>query len=510
MARRYLIGIDIATSGCKSLLIDDQGTVVARAVEEYALSSPMPGWCEQDPEDWWRALKLSVRQVLKGFDHTNDIEAIGMSGQMHGMVALDRDSRVLRPCIIWADQRTEGQCQEIYERAGGIGGLLALTNNRMLPAYTGGKILWVRENEPSVYDRIRIILNPKDYIRFRLTGEYATEVSDASGTGLFDVRKRAWSYELLEMLDIPRGFLPQCYASPEISGRITGVGAEEIGLPVGLPVVGGGGDAVVESTGTGLVASDVFEVTIGTGGIVATCLEQCHDNPGGRLQVFCNTIPGKWHTMGVMQSAGASLKWFRDILGGTEQEVSRWTGEDVYKILDREASMAEPGAEGLLFLPYLLGERCPHADPDARGGFIGLTLRHDRCHLLRSLMEGVVFGLRDITQVIGEMGITPQEIRASGGGASSPLWRQIQADIFHRDVITMGGASDAAAYGAALVAGSGVGIWPTVEDAAQVLEVETRTSPIRENVDGYERLFPIYQGLYHALKCTFGQISNLT
>ena len=507
--QKFLIGIDIGTSGCKSLLIDDRGRVVARALEEYSLSNPHPGWSEQNPEDWWQACRITIRTLLKDFDAAGSIRAIGLSGQMHGMVALDQDGRVLRPCIMWNDQRTGKQCQEIHDRVGGVEGLLSLTNNRMLPGYTGGKILWVRENEPRLYEKIRMILNPKDYIRFRLTGKYATEVSDASGTGLFNVRERKWSDKLLNILEIPKEWLPRCYESPEVSGKVVDAVAAELGLPAGLAVAGGGGDAVVQTTGTGLVEPGILGTTIGTAGIVAMALDRCYENPGGRLQIFCNNMPGKWHAMGVTLSAGGSLRWFRDVLGGPEREVSKWTGDHVYDLLSREASMAEPGSEGLIFLPYLTGERCPHPDPEAKGAFIGLTLRHAKPHMVRSVLEGVIFSLRDVAELIREMGVPLAQIRTSGGGAASDLWRQIHADVFNSEVLTMSGSAEGGAYGAALVAGAGIGIWASVEEAVKVLQVETRNSPVPENIGMYDRLFKVYRSLYGALTGSFHTLTEI-
>lgn len=509
MTRQFVMGIDIGTSGCKTLLIDDKGHVVRRELEEYALSTPQPGWSEQNPEDWWQAVKITIQHLLKNFDRLKDIKAIGLSGQMHGLVALDRGGTLLRPSILWNDQRTGKQCEEVHDKAGGVEGLLELTNNRMLPGYTGGKILWVREHEPQVYEKIWRILNPKDYIRYRLTGEYATEVSDASGTGLYNVRERDWSYRLLELLDIPKDWLPTCYESPEISGQVTNTVASELGLPAGLPIAGGGGDAVVQTTGTGLVEPGILGTTLGTAGIVAMALDRCYDNPEGKLQVFCNTMPNKWHTMGVTLAAGGSLRWFRDTLGGAEKEVSRWTGEEVYEILGREAATSEPGSEGLLFLPYLIGERCPHTDPQARGAFVGLTLRHNRCHIIRSVFEGVIFSLRDVAELIEEMGVATTQIRTSGGGALSGLWRQIHADVFGSEVFTVSGSAEGGAYGAALVAGAGVGVWPNVEMAADVVKVETRNPPIPRDTEIYDRLFRLYQGLYSALKKSFDSISGI-
>ena len=509
MSKQYVIGIDIGTSGCKTLIVDHEGQVAARAVAEYPLSTPHPGWSEQEPEHWWRAVVSTVKEVTSGFDHTSDIKSIGLSGQMHGLVPLDKNSEVLRPAILWNDQRTGKQCREIHELAGGIDGLLKLTNNQMLPGYTGGKILWLRANEPKNYEALNIVLNPKDYIRFRLTGEYATEVSDASGTGLFNVRERQWSYPLLEMLDISKELLPTCFESPEISGCLLNSIAADLGLPARTPVAGGGGDAVVQTTGTGLVVPGILGTTIGTAGVAAMALDKCYDNPEGKLQVFCNNMPGKWHTMGVTLAAGGSLRWVRDMLGGSENEVARWLGKDVYELFAAEAALAEPGCEGLLFLPYLIGERCPHPDPNARGGFIGLTLRHDRRSMLRSVLEGAVFSLRDVTHLIEGLGMQVDQIRTSGGGANSALWRQIHADVFNREVITVSGSAEGGAYGAALVAGAGVGVWPSVEEAAQVVKTESKTRPDKSHIEIYDRMFRIYRNLYHDLKPAFDRIADL-
>ena len=509
MSKQYVIGIDIGTSGCKTIIVDHQGRVVSRAVEEYPLSTPRPGWSEQDPEHWWQAVLSTIKKVSNGFQSVNDIKGIGLSGQMHGLVALDAGGRVLRPSILWNDQRTADQCRKIHELAGGIEGLLKLTNNQMLPGYTGGKILWLRENEPGNYEKTRMMLNPKDYIRYRLTGEFATEVSDASGTGLFNVRERQWSFPLLELLDISKDFLPACYESPVISGELNPEIAAGLGLPAGIPVAGGGGDAVVQTTGTGLVASGILGTTIGTAGVVAMALDRCHDNPQGRLQVFCNNMPDKWHTMGVTLAAGGSLRWVRDMLGGAENEVARWLGKDVYELFTAEAALAEPGCEGLLFLPYLIGERCPHPDPKARGGFVGLTLRHDRRSMLRSVLEGAIFSLKDVAGLIEEMGIEISQIRTSGGGAHSDLWRQIHADVFNSEVVTVSGSAEGGAYGAALVAGAGVGIWQSVDEAVQVIKMERRTLPDEKNVEVYQKLYPIYSSLYGHLKSTFDKLADI-
>ena len=506
MSKQYVIGIDIGTSGCKTLVIDKSGKVLASATEEYPLSTPKPGWSEQNPEDWWRATVSTVQRAAAFLKDKGELAAIGLSGQMHGLVALDKKGEVLRPSILWNDQRTGEQCRKIHDLAGGVEGLLKLTNNRMLPGYTGGKIVWLKDHEPHVYEKMDRILNPKDYIRFCLTKEYATEVSDASGTGLFNVKERKWSSELLGLLDIPESLLPECYESPEISGRLSREAAELLGLPEGLPVAGGGGDAVVQTTGTGLIFPGILGTTIGTAGIAAMALDRCHENPDGKLQVFCNNMPGKWHTMGVTLAAGGSLRWVRDNLCGHEKQVAKQMGKDPYDIIMAQAAQAVPGCEGLLFLPYLIGERCPHSDPKARGGFIGLTLRHKKGDLLRSVLEGAVFSILDVAGLIKEMGMEISQVRTSGGGALSELWRQIHADIFNSPVMTVNGSREGGAYGAALVAGAGVGMWKDVARAAGVVQVETRTDPVSENAEIYSQLYPVYQSLYSRLKPAFDRL----
>ena len=505
---QYMIGIDIGTSGCKSILMDELGHIEAEAFYGYPLSTPETGWCEQNPEDWWQAVKITIKMLLQEFKSVQNIVGIGLSGQMHGMVLLDKNGAVLRPCIIWSDQRTEKQCQEIYNRAGGPEELLKLTNNKMLTGYTGGKILWVMEHEPAIYERTGMILNPKDYIRFMLTGEYATEVSDASGTGLFNVKEREWSYQLLDLLSISKELLPECYESTEISGRLGSCVSVELGLPAGLPVAGGGGDAIIQSVGSGLVRSGILSATIGTGGQICAALDQYSDNAGGKLQIFCNVIPGKWHAMGVMLTAGGALKWLKDLLYQNEAGMLNQQS-NIYEMLDMEASYVEPGSKGLFFLPYLNGERCPHNDPDARGAFIGLNLQHKKAHMVRSVLEGVAFGLRDISEIIKELGPVPKQVFISGGGAGSSLWRQITADVLDTDVFSMRAAAYGGALGAALIAGTGVGVWSSVEEAANVLDIETKKSPIKSHVETYNSLFPIYRDLYSSLREGFKQIAGL-
>jgi len=378
----------------------------------------------------------------------------------------------------------------------------------MLPGYTGGKILWIRENEPENYEKIQKFVNPKDYIRYCLTGEFATEESEASGTGVFNVEARQWSWDLLSLLDIPHERVPRCYESTEISGTISDHIAEELGLPKDLPVVGGGGDAVIQTLGTGVVSSDVLTTTIGTAGIISTALEEFHANPEGKLQIFCNVIPDKWHVMGVTLAAGDSLRWGKGVFGHSEQEVAKLTGEDVYAIISQEAAQSKPGSNNMIFLPYLIGERCPYADPKARGAFSGISLTHSKADFFRSILEGVILSFRDVSEILKTFGKSFTHIRTSGGGAQSALWRQIHADIFKKDVLTVSGSREGTAYGAALVAGVGLNVWSTFEEAANLLQVETTTKPLEAHYEVYDRLYKIYKNYYPILKPSFDEMDG--
>ncbi|MFQ6067432.1 MAG: xylulokinase [bacterium] len=508
MNGEYLLGIDIGTSSCKTILLNQRGEIVREIVVEYPLLVPQTGWVEQYPEDWWRAVKKSVKDLLSGMKNKEAIKAIGLSGQMHGLVAMNKEGEVLRPCILWNDQRSAPQCEEIYQQVGGKENFLQYTNNSMLPGYTAGKILWVRENEPHIYEKIAKIVLPKDYLRYRLTGELATEVSDASGTGLFDVQKRRWSNELLEILEIPKEWLPKCYESTEITGVVSEAIADDLGLPGPLPVVGGGGDAVIQSVGAGVVSENTATIIIGTAGIVSVSLSRYYHNPEGKLQLFCNTIPNRWIAFGTTLTAGSALRWFRDTLGSLEVALSKELGENAYEILTRGAKNSPPGSQGLIFLPYLVGERCPYTDPDAKGVIIGLGLHSTKSDITRSIYEGVVYSLRDVLELMNQVGISPRQIRASGGGAKSPFWRQIQADVFNKEVTTVRYSEEGAALAAAIIAGVGVGVWPTVEEAISMFTIETRTKPIAENVKIYNRMFSVYKKLYGQLKPTFNELSS--
>lgn len=510
--KKYLLGVDVGTSGTKTILVEEMRHVVASKTLEYPMETPKPGWTQQNPEDWWQASVQTIRAVLeKAKIDPKAIVGVGFSGQMHGMVALDKDNNVVRPAILWNDQRTQTQCDEMVAAAGGLEELLKLTNNRMLTGYTGGKILWMKQNEPENYEKTVKVICPKDYIRFKLTGLVATEVSDASGTGLFNVRQRAWSDEAIAKVGLKRSLFPQVFESYETVGTLTAEAAKLTGLPQGLAITAGGGDAVIQTTGTGLVKPGILGVVIGTSGVVAMGLNGYKDNPNGELQVFCNNAKELWHAMGVTLAAGGSYRWFRDELCQDTAAQAQKQGVDVYDLLSAEAAKIEPGCGGLVFLPYLCGERCPYPDPNARGVFFGLGLEHGHAAMNRAVMEGVTFSLKQVAQRIFAMDPTvkPEKVILSGGGAKSAVWRQMVADIFGIPVVTIQGSGEGGAYGAALVAGVGVGVWPDIVTAAGSPVEETRTLPDADTMRRYEEVYKVYDALYAALKPTFDLSSGL-
>lgn len=496
---RYLIGLDIGTSGAKCILAEETGRVVSSATIEYPLSTPKPGWAEQNPADWWDAVARGSQIILKNSGVPADaIAGVSLSGQMHGLVALDAENRVIRPAILWCDQRTQKQCDWITERAGGLDALLALTNNRMLTGYTGGKILWLREEEPESFARMNQFVCPKDYIRYRLTGEIATDASDASGTGFFDTRTRRWSDRLIALAGLDRSIFPPCLESTDLAGRVTREAHELTGLPEGLPVYAGGGDAVIQTTGAGLIEPGILGVVIGTAGNVSMGLAGYEDNPGGALQMFCNNASNLWHALGCTLTAGGAYRWYRDALCEHAALLARESGQNVYDLMGQEAEQSVPGANGVSFLPYLTGERCPYPDPDARGAFCGLSLTTTRADITRAVMEGVTYSLKQVADLMRAFA-PAQKVYTSGGGALSPLWRQMQADIFDLPVYTMSAASEGGAYGAVMVAGVGAGVWKNLQEASSILRVETETLPNRANQAAYEDAFARYAGLYPAL-----------
>ncbi len=505
----YLVGIDVGTTGVKTLLISPEGQVVESATVEYPMYTPRPLWAEQDPQDWWRATAESVSRVLSGAGvDSTEIAGVGLTGQMHGMVMLDASGEVLRPCIMWNDQRTASQCQWIMDTVGRER-FLALTLNPALAGFTAPKIIWTRENEPDVYARCAKVLLPKDYIRYRLTGEYVTEVSDASGTVLLNVAKRTWSREILDALDIPFDWMPRCVESPVVTGQVTLAAAEATGLPAGLPVIGGGGDQAAGGVGNGVVEPGLVSATLGTSGVLFAHATQPSGDPQGRLHTFCHAVPGAWHMMGVTLAAGGSFRWFRDTLGHDEKTVGTLSSVDPYEILTKEAEGAPAGCEGLIYLPYLSGERTPYPDPNARGTFFGLTLRHDKRHLVRAILEGVAYSLRDSLEIFRQLGVPIRQVRASGGGARSLVWRQILADVFGTELVTIN-VSDGAPFGAALLAGVGTGIYDNVPQACQAtIRVESRIDPIASNQHIYDECYQIYHSLYPALKPAFDRVAHI-
>jgi xylulokinase len=507
----HLLGIDVGTSGTKTLVCDGRGRVLATATAEHPISSPQPGWSEQDPRDWWRAVTKATLAVLKrGKLKAADIRGIGLSGQMHGSVFLADGTAPLRPALLWNDQRTAEQCAQIESKAGGRAALIEMVANPALTGFTAPKILWVRQHEPRVYERTRHVLLPKDYVRLCMTGEYATEVSDASGTLLLDVRQRVWNQRLLELLQIDRALLPKVYESPDVTGMLDAQGARALGLKEGIPVVGGGGDQAAGAVGNGVVIPGIVSATLGTSGVVFAHSDQPTLDPRGRVHTMCHAVPGKWCVFGCMLAAGGSFQWFRNTLGQDEIALAKKRKVDPYELLIAAAQRAPVGAEGLFFLPYLTGERCPHPDPCARGGWIGITARTSRDMLVRALLEGITFGMRDALAIMQQMNIPIAQVRASGGGARSRFWRQLQADIYHQPIVTTN-AQEGPAYGAALLAGVGTGVWSSVEEAcAACIKQRGRLQPDAKRAARYERLYATYTKLYDDLKERFAEIATLS
>ncbi|MFP3915088.1 MAG: xylulokinase [Actinomycetota bacterium] len=487
----FVIGIDVSTTATKALLIDATGSVRAEATSTYDYETPRPLWVEQDPGYWWQGAVESIRRVTDGVEPAS-VEAVGLTGQMHGSVLLDVSGEVVRPAILWNDQRTEAECEEIRNRVGPER-LIRLTGNDALTGFTAPKLLWVAAHEPDAWARVRHVLLPKDYVRWRLTGEYAVDVADGSGTILFDLAERTWSPEVLEALELDRDLFPPTFEGPSVTGRLTGEAAEATGLASGTPVVAGGGDQAANAVGVGAVVEGVVALSLGTSGVVFATTEGPKVEAEGKVHAFCHAVPGRWHMMGVMLSAAGSLRWLRDTLAP----------ERSFQELTEDAAQVPAGSEGLLFLPYLTGERTPHPDPRARGAFVGLTVRHDLRHLTRAVLEGVAFGLRDGLDLMVGAGVeSPGQIRASGGGIRSPLWRQILADALETEIVTVG-TEEGAAYGAGLLAAVGAGRFPTVEEACRdIISVHPSAAP-SEEADRYRGLHARYQELYPALAPTF-------
>lgn len=502
-----VLGIDVGTSGTKAIAMDASGALLASATVEYPLHSPRPSWAQQDPAEWKRAAYAALSELASKID-ASEVKALGLTGQMHGSVFLDANNEVLYPAILWCDQRTAAQCDAITSKVGEAR-LTEMVSNPALTGFTAPKILWLRDNEPAVYDKVRKVLLPKDYIRLELTGEFATDVADASGTLLFDVKNRAWHRELMSILEIDPDFMPPSFEGPEVTGTLSADAAAKTGLPAGIPVVAGGGDCAAGGVGTGVVEAGILSASLGTSGVLFAFADEVKTDPKGRVHTFCHAVPGKWHIMGVMLSAGGSLQWFRNALCATEQAVAAETGKDPYYYIDSAAATIPPGAEGLTFLPYLTGERTPHKDPYAKGAFIGLSLRHTKAHMARAVLEGVAFGMRDSLEIIRELGVPIEQIRATGGGGTSPLWRKILADTGRAPMVTIN-IDEGASYGAAILASVAAGMYGTVEEAcgAIIQEVERiRHDDAMAMV--YDGWFAEYQAAYQALAPGFKRSAAL-
>lgn len=491
----YWLGIDIGTGGSRALLVDETGSVEASYTalhEDMTMERPL--WAEQRPENWWSAAEEAIRGVLHEAGASGDqVKGIGLSGQMHGLTLLDSADNVIRPALIWCDQRSQAQVDWINERVGPEN-VLAWTANPVVTGFTLPKLLWIRDHEPANFARIRKVLLPKDYVRFCLTGEYASEVSDASGTALFDVVHRRWSYEMADACGIDRSTLPAVYESVEVTGHVTAHAAAATGLIPGTPVVGGGGDQASSAVGNGIVESGIVSCTLGTSGVVFAHTDQPHYDPRGRVHTFCHAVRGKWHVMGVTQGAGLSLQWFRNQLApGVE-----------YDRLTEEAATAEPGSQGLYWLPYLMGERTPHIDASARAAWVGLTARHRRADLVRAVIEGVCYSQKDGLDIIEEMGVPVESVRLSGGGARSPFWRQLMADVLNKRIVTLA-TQEGSAYGAALLAITGTGTFGTIEECCRIaIHEAAEVSPRVVDAKAYAEFHKVYQAIYPALKPLYG------
>jgi xylulokinase len=497
------LGIDVGTSGTKALILGDGQNILATAEAPHELLTPKPGWSEQHPEEWWTATQSAVRSALRRAKvNGRDIRAIGLSGQMHGSVFLDKSGNVLRPALLWNDQRTAAQCADIEQKAGGRAALLKMVSNPALTGYTAPKILWLRKHEPKKFARCAHVLLPKDYLRYRLTGDYASDVSDASGTLLLNVRTRSWHTGLMATLDLDPGLFPRLVESPDITGQLTAQAATALGLATGTPVVGGAGDQAAGAVGTGTVIAGLVSVALGTSGVVFTSTDQPVDDLEGRMQTMCHAAPNLWCVFGCMLSAGGAWQYLRNTLFPEQVAKAKDPGS-VYAAMMASAARAPVGSENLLFLPYLTGERCPHADPNARGAFVGLTPRHSRDHLLRAGLEGINFGLREQMVILRGMGLRMNEIRAQGGGARSAFWRQMMADMFAAPVNTIA-VSEGAALGAALLAAVGVKHFADVASACRAtIRVAETVRPRAPVVKQYAALADRYAVLYQTLKPFF-------
>lgn len=508
-SQKYFIGVDIGTSGVKALLIDSLGEIVFTAYKEYLISNPKPLWSEQNPDEWWDATVICLTKLIKESGiNSSDILSLGLTGQMHGLVILDKNKKVLRSCIMWNDQRTINECKEISNRIG-IEKIIKLTGNQVLTGFTAPKLLWVKENEPQIYKNIKHVLLPKDFIRFKLTGVLASDVSDASGTSLFNVKERRWSTEIVSILDIDNDWLPSLYESQEIIGKVIKEASDLTGLKVGLPVIAGAGDQAAGGIGTGVIENGITSVVLGTSGVVFSNSDNYIYDNDGRLHSFCHAVKNSWHLMGVTLSAAGSLKWFSEKLSFFEKENFDYGRQNPYEIITNRASEIQPGSEGLIFLPYLSGERTPYPDPNAKGTFTGFTVRHNINHFSRSILEGVAYSLKDCFTLMESIGISTNKVRISGGGAKSKLWRQIIANTLNKDIVTVS-TVESAPYGVALLSAVGVNHFKDVNEACKICvkEIEAVT-PNHKETEVYKEYYEVYKSLYGILKSTFNDLSKI-
>ncbi len=499
-----LLGIDIGTTGLKALLINDRGKIVGAAREEYPLSTPKPGWAEQAPDVWWRATVRAVKRLMDSGAYASKIAAVGLSGQMHGLVPMDAKDRPLRPAILWCDQRPIAECEFLEKKFGSE--LIRVACNPPLTGFTAPKILWLKRKEPDNYRKMEYFLLPKDYVRFKLTGTRVMDISDASGTIMLDVANGKWAEGLIRKMGIKKTILPEIIGSAEVSGRITRAAAKLTGLSEGTLVVGGGADNTCAAVGTGIVRAGRVSSSIGSSGVIFAHTDKLLVDPKTRVHSFNHSVPGCFYVMGVMLSAGLSFRWFRDTLGRKEIEIAKSTGVDAYELLSRQAQKAPVGCEGLIFLPYLNGERTPHKDPYARGVFFGISPRHGREHLIRSVMEGIVYGLKDSLDIIQSMGLKVEQVRATGGGGKNAFWRKMQADVFGKPVVTVN-HDEGPAYGAALLAGVGAGVFGSVLEAADAtVRITSEVKPDCAMTAEYSAAHARFRSLYAALRDEYGKI----
>lgn len=506
---KYLIGIDLGTSATKTVLFDAEGNPLASDWQGYPLYQPQNGWAEQEPDHWWQACTKSLANVMaKAGINKNQVAGIGLSGQMHGLVMLDAGGEVLRSSIIWCDGRTGKECSEITQKVGRQR-LIEITANPALPGFTASKILWVKNNQPDIYAKCRHILLPKDYLRFKLCGVFASDVSDASGTNLFDVPQRKWSEEVLLKLGIEKALLPAVVESAEVCGHITDAAAAQTGLAPGTPVVGGAADNAAAAVGTGVVTQGRAFTTIGTSGVIFAHSKHVAIDPKGRVHTFCSAVPGAYAVMSCTLAAGGSLQWFRNQFCTAEEEAAKGLLQDVYQLLDKQAEKVPQGASRLLFLPYLMGERSPVLNADARAVFFGLSAVHTKQHMLRAVMEGVIFSLRHCLDVLKEMGLPFEKMLATGGGGTSPFWRQMMADIYNCPVVTIEN-KEGPALGAAILAGVGAGVYQSVESACEsIVKTGTPKPPNADDNLEYEKYYALYKAIYESTKEHFETLAKL-